>query len=110
MSCFTLEPISKSPEEDDEASELDEAEEVLRVIFPAHKYAALSIQAKKRSTSHRRAYRLNRRPSCVGGGRYAVAAQLLIQWIAVVSAIADEVLWLGLDHVEVIPEQAERYA
>jgi regulator of PEP synthase PpsR (kinase-PPPase family) len=31
----------------------------------------------------------------------AVAAQLLIEWIAVVSAIADEVLWLGLDHVEV---------
>ena len=38
-----LEPISKSPEEDDEASELDEAEEVLRVIFPAHKYAALPL-------------------------------------------------------------------
>ena len=34
----------------------------------------------------------------------AVAAQLLIQWIAVVSAIADEVLWLGLDHVEVETE------
>ena len=38
-----LGPISKSPEEDDEASELDEAEEVLRVIFPAHKYAALPL-------------------------------------------------------------------
>ena len=33
--------FSKSPEEDDEASELDEAEEVLGVILPAHKYAAL---------------------------------------------------------------------
>jgi len=43
MSRFTLEPISKSPAEDDEASELDEAEEVLRVIFPAHKYAALPL-------------------------------------------------------------------
>ena len=40
---ISLEPISKSPEEDDEASELDEAEEVLRVIFPAHKYAALPL-------------------------------------------------------------------
>ena len=39
----TEEPISKSLEEDDEASELDEAEEVLRVIFPAHKYAALPL-------------------------------------------------------------------
>jgi hypothetical protein len=43
MSRFTLEPISKSLAEDDEASELDEAEEVLRVIFPAHKYAALPL-------------------------------------------------------------------
>jgi hypothetical protein len=38
-----LGPISKSPEEDDEASELDEAEEVLGVILPAHKYAALPL-------------------------------------------------------------------
>src|SRR6516165_12579511 len=38
-----LEPISKSPEEDDEASELDKAEEVLGVIPPAHKYAALPL-------------------------------------------------------------------
>jgi hypothetical protein len=34
----------------------------------------------------------------------AAAAQLLIQWTAVVSAIADEVLWLRLDHVEVETE------
>jgi hypothetical protein len=38
-----LGPISKSPEEDDEASELDEAEEVLGVILPAHKYAPLPL-------------------------------------------------------------------
>src|SRR6476619_8154978 len=31
----TLEPISKLPEEDEQASELDEAEEVLRVELPA---------------------------------------------------------------------------
>src|SRR5262249_47907980 len=42
-SALLLEPISKSPEEDDEASELDEAEEVLGVILPAHKYAALPL-------------------------------------------------------------------
>src|ERR1700745_87652 len=34
----------------------------------------------------------------------AVAAQLLIEWIAVVSAIADQILRLGLDHVEVETE------
>jgi hypothetical protein len=37
-----------------------------------------------------------------------VAAQLLIQWIAVVSAIADKVLWLGLNHVEVETELNQR--
>src|SRR5262249_8671844 len=36
-------PFSKSREEDDKASELDEAEEVLGVILPAHKYAALPL-------------------------------------------------------------------
>src|ERR1700745_3295242 len=34
----------------------------------------------------------------------AVAAQLLIEWIAVVSAIADQILRLGLAHVEVEKE------
>ena len=67
------------------------------------------IQAKKRSTSHLLAYRLNRRPSCVAALlRFERCGAIIsmpsrrscIQWIAVVSAIADEVLWLGLDHVE----------
>jgi hypothetical protein len=31
-----LEPISKSPEEDQEASKLDKAEEVVGVVFPAN--------------------------------------------------------------------------
>src|SRR5271166_4691649 len=38
-----LEPISKSLEEDDKASELHEAEEVLRIKFPADQYAALPL-------------------------------------------------------------------
>lgn len=50
-----LEPISKSPEEDNEASELDKAEEVLGVILPVDENTALHcIHAKKRSTSQRR--------------------------------------------------------
>src|SRR5262249_16178572 len=36
-----LEPISKSPEEDNEASELYEAEEVVGVVFPTDEDAAL---------------------------------------------------------------------
>ena len=39
----TLEPISKLSEEDNEAGELDKAEEVLGVEFPADQYAALPL-------------------------------------------------------------------
>ena len=42
-----LEPISKSPEEDDEASELYEAEEVLGVVFPTDEDAALPLNPSK---------------------------------------------------------------
>ena len=38
-----LEPISKSSEEDNEAGELDKAEEVLGVILPADEDAALPL-------------------------------------------------------------------
>jgi hypothetical protein len=39
----SVEPISKLSEEDNEASELDKAEEVLSVEFPADEYAALPL-------------------------------------------------------------------
>src|SRR5579862_1293161 len=39
----TLEPISKLPEEDEQASELDEAEEVLRVELPSDQEAAAPL-------------------------------------------------------------------
>ena len=38
-----LEPISKSSEEDNEACELDKAEEVLSVVLPADEYATLPL-------------------------------------------------------------------
>ena len=38
---FFLEPISKSPEEDNEAGELNEANEVLWMIFPSNEDPAL---------------------------------------------------------------------
>ena len=38
-----LEPVSKSPEEDNEAGELDETEEVLGVVFPPDQDAALPL-------------------------------------------------------------------
>ena len=42
-----LEPISKSPEEDNEASELYEAEEVVGVVFPTDEDAALPLNPSK---------------------------------------------------------------
>jgi hypothetical protein len=42
-----LEPISKSPKEDNEASELYEAEEVLGVVFPTDEDAALPLNPSK---------------------------------------------------------------
>ena len=38
-----LEPISKSFEKDNEAGELDKAEEIVGVVFPANKDAALPL-------------------------------------------------------------------
>jgi hypothetical protein len=43
----SLEPISKSPEEDNEASELYEAEEILGVVFPTDEDAALPLNPSK---------------------------------------------------------------
>src|SRR5215467_5233119 len=107
-----LEPISKLPEEDNEASELYEAEEVLGVVFPTDEDTALPLNPSKEAlyepASHIAAW-----PSPILRGRLAsvaamrrdhldaVLAQLLIEWIAIVGAIANQILRLGLDHVEV---------
>ena len=51
-----LEPISKSPEEDNEAGELDEAEKVVGVVSPADEDATLPLypgeEALDQPTSH----------------------------------------------------------
>src|SRR6476659_9547110 len=43
MSALLVERISKSPEEDNEAGELDEAEKVVGVVFPADEDATLPL-------------------------------------------------------------------
>jgi hypothetical protein len=43
----SLEPISKSPEQDDEASELNEAEEILGIVLPAHQDTTLPLYPGK---------------------------------------------------------------
>ncbi len=59
-----VEPISKSPEEDNKAGELDKAEEVLGVVLPADEDATLPwrISARKANLS-RSLQRSTRRPS-----------------------------------------------
>src|ERR1700733_11164267 len=43
LPMLKLEPISKSSEEDNEAGELDKAEEVLSVVLPADEYATMPL-------------------------------------------------------------------
>jgi hypothetical protein len=45
--ALLLEPISKSPEENDQASELDEAEEVFGMVLPSDEDAALPLDPSK---------------------------------------------------------------
>src|SRR5215510_14440691 len=47
-----LEPISKSPEEDYQASELNEAEEVLWVILPSDEYPTLPLNPCEEALDH----------------------------------------------------------
>src|SRR5262249_1581869 len=42
-----LEPISKAPEEDDEAGELNKAQEILGMVLPADEDSALHLAATK---------------------------------------------------------------
>src|SRR5262249_12374029 len=112
MQCSRLEPISKSPEEDNEASELYEAEEVPGVVLPTDGDAALPLNPSKEAL-HEPASHIAAQPSPILRGRLAsvaamrrdhldaVLAQLLIEWTAIVGAIANQILRLGLDHVEV---------
>src|SRR5207247_1093616 len=44
-----LEPISKSPEEDNKAGELDKAEEVLGVVLPADEDATLPLYPSEKT-------------------------------------------------------------
>src|SRR5437868_15473415 len=64
----TLEPISKSPEEDNEASELYEAEEVLGVVFPTDEDAALPLNPSKEAL-HEPASHIAAYPSPILRGR-----------------------------------------
>ena len=46
---IVLEPISKSPEEDNEAGELNKAQEILGMVLPADEDSALPLDPRRRS-------------------------------------------------------------
>src|SRR5215472_10801521 len=108
----TLEPISKLPEQDNEASELNESEEVLGVVFPTDEETALPLdpgeealdEPAPRVTAEPSSI-LRERLSAIGAMRCnhldALSSQLLVQRVAVVGAVTDQILRLGFDHVEV---------
>ena len=84
-----LEPISKSLEEDYQASELDKAEEVLWVILPSDEDATLPLNPYEEALDHpppcvspQPASILGGRPAAIGSVRCdhldAVSTQLLI--------------------------------
>ena len=108
----SLEPISKLSEEDNEAGELDKAEEVLSVEFPADEYAALPLYPGEETldepASHIAAQPssiLRRRLDAIGAvwrdHLDTISSQFLVERIAVIGTVADQVFWLGFDHVEV---------
>jgi hypothetical protein len=107
-----VEPISKLSEEDNEAGELDKAEEVLSVEFPADEYAALPLYPGEETldepASHIAAQPssiLRRRLDAIGAvwrdHLDTISSQFLVERIAVIGTVADQVFWLGFDHVEV---------
>ena len=107
------EPISKSPEEDNQASELDEAEKILWVILPSNEDPTLPLNPCEEPwhsceepfdrpspcVSQQPAFVLRSRLAAIASVRSdhldAVLTQLLIQGFAVVGAISNQIFGLG---------------
>src|SRR5262249_32102481 len=67
-SSISLEPISKSPEGDNEAGELNKAQEILGMVFPADENSALPLDPSGEALNEPAAHiAVRRRRSCVGG-------------------------------------------
>src|SRR6516165_8104402 len=73
--------------------------------------AEVGATKRGKGMSHRRMKRLSRRRSCVGGFAAIgavwrdqldpVSSQFIVERVAVVGAITDQIFWLGFNHVEV---------
>ena len=106
------EPISKSFEEDDEAGELYEAKEVLWIKLPADKNAALPLNPGEEpfdqpapGISPKSTPILRGALAAIGSVRCdhlnAVFAQVLIERVTIIGAIANDGLGLGFNQVKV---------
>src|SRR5579885_1022924 len=115
-----LEPISKLPEQQNDARQLHEAEEICGVVLPTNQQPTLPLQPGKEPL-HNPAPLKSAQPPAVLGlecapvgtmRRYhfhAVLSQLLVQAFAVVGAITDQVFRLGFDHVEIKTQLHQRH-
>ena len=91
---------------------MDEAEEILGIVLPAHQDTTLPLDPGKEAlyqpaacVSPQAAAVLRRRLHAALAVRCdhldAVPAQAVVERIAVVGAITDKILWFGFDHVEI---------
>ena len=101
-----------SPALDNQASELDEAEEILGVILPSDEDPALPLNPCEETFDHPSPCVSPQPAPILRGGLAALGSvrrdhldatltQFLIQRIAVVGAISDQIFGLGFDHVEI---------
>ena len=89
-----LEPISKSSEEDDEASELHEAKEVLGIELPAHEKAALPLNPGEEPLDQTAPRILRVFSSQTEMGLLKTTSATSIDWV-LISALKAEVFWPG---------------
>ena len=96
-----LERISKMPQEDDGGCQLNHPEEIVRVAFPASDDAAKIVKPSKQALDFPSAARAAERPAVLGGDAtmrtmlrnqfdVVVVAEVRIEAVAVVSAVADQ--------------------
>lgn len=114
-----VEPISNSLEQDAHGRELYEAEKVFRVVLPPNEQPALPLHPREEAFDDPTARVSAERSSVLRLELLAIPAvrrdeidtfsrELLVERIAVVGTIADEILRLRLEHVEVEAQLHQR--
>ena len=111
---YILEPISKLFEQHGDACELHKTQEVGGVIFPANQPAPLPLEPRKEPFDEPAALVPAQAAAVLGfefpsgpvrrDQVHPVLLEVIIEPVAVIGAIANEVLGLGLQHIEVETE------